>query len=136
MTNKRYFITTTLAIVGLIMLVTLFAESGRTATAAGDMETFICQPVEAAVLVLPDRIHVRCAEPLHIAGGGAGKDIYYFAAPASIPAAPSYVTLITAAMAAKSTLSIWASPTDESGVRFGCLAKDCRAIQGLFLLQQ
>ena len=134
MTNKRYFVVTTLAIVGLMMLVTLFAESGRTATAAGGMETFICEPVEAAVF--PDRIHVKCAQPFHIAGGSVVKDISYFAASTSLPAAPSYVALMTAAINSGSNLSIWFSPTDESGVRFGCLAKNCRVIQGLFLLQK
>ena len=92
---------------------------------APDASTWVtCTPNQVAAY--QNRIHVRCNESY--------SGIHYFAYPTTNAAAAArYLSLLASAQVAGHTLSILYDPADTSGPAYGCLAGDCRPIQGVAL---
>jgi len=85
-----------------------------------------CNPVE--VSVFKNRIHIRCAAD--------SKGIGFFAVPSTdAPFSDHVLRLALEAQGSKRSLVIAYESDDFSGVKFGCLAKDCRAIQAITIRQ-
>jgi hypothetical protein len=81
-----------------------------------------CNPVE--VTVFKNRLHIRCAAD--------SKGIAFFAVSlADAPFSDHVLRLALEALGSKKSLAIAYESDDFSGVKFGCLAKDCRAIQAI-----
>ena len=93
--------------------------------AAPNAATWVtCTPNNVAAF--SNRIHVRCNESY--------SGIRYFAYPTTNAAAAArYLSLLASAQVAGHTLSILYDPADTSGPAYGCLAGDCRPIQGVAL---
>jgi hypothetical protein len=84
--------------------------------------TASCNPVE--VTVFKNRLHIRCAAD--------SKGIAFFAVSvADAPFSDHVLRLALEAQGSKRSLVIAYESDDFSGVKFGCLAKDCRAIQAI-----
>jgi hypothetical protein len=81
-----------------------------------------CNPLD--VTVFKNRLHIRCAAD--------SKGIAFFAVSvADAPFSDHVLRLGLEALGSKKTLVIAYESDDFSGVKFGCLAKDCRAIQAI-----
>lgn len=79
-----------------------------------------CNPVEVAVF--KSRFHIRCAND--------SEGIIFFAvSTADVPFSNHVLTVALEALKSKRCLAISYESDDFSGVKFGCLANDCRAIQ-------
>jgi hypothetical protein len=81
-----------------------------------------CNPAE--VTVFKNRFHIRCAAD--------SKGIAFFAVSSTdAPFSDHVLRLALEALGSKRSLAIAYESDDFSGVKFGCLAKDCRAIQAI-----
>jgi hypothetical protein len=88
---------------------------------------FLCTAQEAAVFP-GSRIHVLC-------NPGDGQ-IAFFALSVGNPDASRVLSLAETAVASRLPLQIMYDPNDLSGTAIGCLATNCRLIQGIFLERQ
>jgi hypothetical protein len=80
----------------------------------------ICNPTRVGVF--PERIHVRCAEP--VSGG-----IDFFAlSTADASHTARVLSILSTALAAGRTLEILYDPTDTSGTAINCAEANCRLI--------
>jgi hypothetical protein len=81
-----------------------------------------CSPLE--VTIFKNRLHIRCAAD--------SKGIAFFAVSSTDASFSEHVLkLALEAQGSKRSLVIAYESDDFSGVKFGCLAKDCRAIQAI-----
>lgn len=88
---------------------------------------FMCSAQEAAVIP-GSRIHVLC-------NPGDGQ-IAFFALSVANPDVSRVLSSAQTAVVARRPIQIMYNPNDLSGAAIGCLALNCRLIQGIFLERQ
>jgi hypothetical protein len=109
----------------LARTVALAAFAGLVLSTSASAKDFTCSPVEAAVFP-KSRVHVRCAS-------GDGPILFFALSVADSEDANRILSISSAALLAKRELLILYDPNDVSGDSIGCLANNCRLIQGIIM---
>jgi hypothetical protein len=89
---------------------------------------FSCTAPQEAAVFPGSRIHVLC-------NPGDGQ-ITFFALSVANPDVSRVLSLAETAVAGRRPIQIMYDPNDLSGAAIGCLAVNCRLIQGIFLERQ
>jgi hypothetical protein len=105
------------------MMVAAFAGLALSTSASANDLT--CSPVEVAVFP-KSRVHVRCVS-------GDGPILFFAVSVADSGDANRVLSITSAALLAKRELIILYDRNDVSGGSIGCLADNCRLIQGIIM---